>query len=60
MNTLKKNMEAVDAIDTSLENTMTQYKKTIDLCKDILKQLNQHEKTFQVLKKESDTLIHNG
>ena len=61
INSLLESLETlvkdVDNIDTSLEETLTKYEKTISISKELLTLLNKQKETYTVLKQKHDDLL---
>ena len=61
INSLLESLETlvkdVDNIDTSLEDTLTKYEKTISISKELLILLNKQKETYTVLKQKHDDLL---
>ncbi len=61
INSLLESLETlvkdVDNIDTSLEDTLTKYEKTIYISKELLTLLNKQKETYTFLKKKHDDLL---
>tara|TARA_B100001175_G_C19514728_1_gene646530 strand:- start:604 stop:819 length:216 start_codon:yes stop_codon:yes gene_type:complete len=61
INSLLESLETlvkdVDNIDTSLEDTLTKYEKTISISKELLTLLNKQKETYTVLKQKHDDLL---
>ena len=61
INSLLESLETlvkdVDNIDTSLEDTLTKYEKTISISKELLTLLNKQKETYTVLKQKRDDLL---
>tara|TARA_Y200000002_G_scaffold360213_1_gene345296 strand:+ start:17 stop:226 length:210 start_codon:yes stop_codon:yes gene_type:complete len=57
INKVETIVENVDSIDSSLDETMNAYKKTIGYTKDILDMLNKQKEKFTVLQKEAHELL---
>ena len=57
INKVETIVENVDSVDSSLDETMNAYKKTIEYTKDILDMLNKQKEKFTVLQKEAHELL---
>ena len=57
INKVETIVENVDNVDSSLDETMNAYKKTIGYTKDILDMLNKQKEKFTVLQKEAHELL---
>ena len=61
INSLLESLETlvkdVDNIDTSLEDTLTKYEKTISISKELLTLLNKQKETYTVLKQKHNDLL---
>tara|TARA_B100001094_G_C17490657_1_gene466337 strand:+ start:87 stop:296 length:210 start_codon:yes stop_codon:yes gene_type:complete len=57
INKVETIVENVDSVDSSLDETMNAYKKTIGYTKDILDMLNKQKEKFTVLQKEAHELL---
>ena len=57
MTKLENETKHIESLNTNLEDTLKCYEKTILLSKQLLKQVNQHKTSFELLKKQSDSLF---
>lgn len=55
---LENETKHLESLDTNLEDTLKCYEKTISLSQQLLKQVKQHKTSFEILKKQSDTLFN--
>jgi len=51
-------VHTVDTIDTSLEDTLVHYEKTIAISKELLTLLNKQKESYAILKQQHDDLLN--
>jgi exonuclease VII small subunit len=54
---VESTVEKVDSVETSLEDTLSAYQKTIGHTKDIVDLLNKQKDKFTVLQKQANELL---
>ena len=57
LESLEKRVNDVDTVNTSLEDTLTQYEQTIAISKELLTLLNKQKDAYSVLKQKHDDLL---
>ena len=58
LESLESLVEEVDTIDSSLEDTLSKYEKTIAISKELLQLLDTQKDTYNVLKQQHDALLN--
>ena len=58
LESLESLVEEVDTIDSSLEDTLSKYEKTIAISKELLQLLDKQKDTYTVLKQQHDALLN--
>ena len=57
VNLLEKETKALESISGDLDKTLQHYKNTIDIAGNLLQQINQNKKDFDILKKSAQHLL---
>tara|TARA_B100001989_G_C24529015_1_gene460442 strand:+ start:65 stop:280 length:216 start_codon:yes stop_codon:yes gene_type:complete len=57
VNLLEKETKALESISGDLDKTLQHYKNTIDIAGNLMKQINQNKKDFDILKKSAQHLL---
>ena len=58
LHTLEETLQSIDHVDSSLEDTLKTYEKSIKLSQDLLAMLDRQKETYTVLKTQADDLIN--